>query len=184
MRGEPVNAMPETVIRDAMEPDFTAVQAIYGHHVTHGSGSFEETPPDSAELIRRWRGVTDAMLPYLVCEIDGAIAGFAYAAPYRSRHAYRYSVEDSVYVAPDRQRLGVGRRLLAPLIERCEARGYRQMAAVIGDRDNHGSIGLHAAFGFTEIGCLRAIGFKHGRWVDVVLMQRSLGEGDGSPPAG
>lgn len=176
--------MPETVIRDAREDDLAAVQAIYGYHVTHGSGSFEETPPDTAEIARRWRAVTGAGLPYLVCELDGAIAGFAYAAPYRSRHAYRFAVEDSVYVAPDRQRLGVGRRLLAPLIERCEARRCRQMVAVIGDRNNHGSIKLHAALGFTEIGCLRAVGFKHGRWLDVVLMQRPLGEGDNSPPTG
>lgn len=176
--------MPKTLIRDAREDDFGAIREIYGHHVNHGFGTFEETPPDTAELIRRWRTVTETGLPYLVCETDGAIAGYAYAAPYRSRRAYRFSVEDSVYVAPDRQRLGVGRRLLAPLIERCEARGCRQMVAVIGDRDNHGSIGLHTALGFTEVGCLRAAGFKHGRWVDVVLMQRALGEGDSSVPAG
>lgn len=176
--------MPETLIRDATENDFAAIQVIYGHHVTDGFGSFEETPPDTTELMRRWREVQDAGLPYLVCEIDGVIAGFAYAAPYRSRRAYRFSVENSVYVAPGRQRQGVGRCLLALLIDRCEALGCRQMVAVIGDRGNDGSVGLHAAQGFTEAGCLRAIGFKHGRWVDVVLMQRSLGEGDGSVPTG
>lgn len=176
--------MPETVIRDAGEPDFAAIQAIYGHHVLHGFGSFEQTPPDSAEMIGRWRAVRAAGLPYLVAETDGEVAGFAYAAPYRPRPAYRFSVEDSVYVAPGRQRHGLGRRLLAPLIARCKALGYRQMVAVIGDRQNDGSIGLHAALGFREIGCLHAIGFKHGRWVDVVLMQRVLGPGDASPPIG
>lgn len=176
--------MPDTLIRNAAGADFGAIQTIYGHHVEHGSGSFEETPPDANELIRRWQSVQNAGLPYLVCEIGGAIAGFAYAGPYRSRPAYRFSVENSVYVAPGRQRQGVGRRLLARLIDRCEALGYRQMVAVIGDQENDGSIGLHAAQGFTEIGCLRAIGFKHGRWVDVVLMQRPLGEADESPPAG
>jgi len=176
--------MPDTQIRDARETDFAAIQEIYGHHVIHGTGSFEESPPDRAEMLRRWREVCAAGLPYLVCETDGALAGFAYAAPYRTRRAYRFSVEDSVYVAPDRQRQGVGRRLLPPLIERCEALGYRQIVAVIGDRQNHGSIGLHAAFGFREIGCLHAIGFKHGRWLDVVLMQRGLGPGDHTPPVG
>ena len=176
--------MPETVIRDAAESDFAAIQAIYGHHVIHGFGSFEQTPPDVAEMIGRWNAVRAAGLPYLVGDADGQVAGFAYAAPYRTRPAYRFSVEDSVYVAPSRQRRGLGRRLLVPLIERCEALGYRQMVAVIGDRQNAGSIGLHAALGFREVGCLHAIGFKHGRWVDVVLMQRALGPGDTSAPAG
>lgn len=176
--------MPDTQIRDATEADFTAIQAIYGHHVIHGTGSFEETPPDSAEMIRRWRTVTETGLPYLICDVRGGVAGYAYAAPYRTRRAYRFSVEDSVYVAPDGQRRGAGRRLLSALIERCEALGYRQMVAVIGDRQNEGSIGLHAALGFREVGCLHAIGFKHGRWVDVVLMQRPLGAGDRTSPEG
>jgi len=179
---KPPTAAIETLIRDAAEADFAAIQAIYGHHVTHGLGSFEESPPDIAEMIRRWHAVTSDGLPYLVCETEEGILGFAYVAPYRTRRAYRYSLEDSVYVAPDQPRRGVGRKLLAALITRCEASGYRQMVAVIGDRDNHGSIGLHAALGFAEVGCLHAIGFKHGRWVDVVLMQRGLGDSDKTPP--
>ncbi len=178
----PPTGVIETLIRDATEADFADVQAIYGHHVMHGLGTFEESAPDIAEMVRRWRTVTESGLPYLVCETGGAVAGYAYAAPYRTRPAYRYLVEDSVYVAPDRPRQGIGRALLGALITRCEASGYRQMLAVIGDRGNDGSVGLHAALGFAEVGCLNAVGFKHGRWVDVVLMQRSLGGGDGTMP--
>jgi phosphinothricin acetyltransferase len=175
--------MSDPVLRTAAESDVPAIQAIYAHHVTHGLGSFEETPPDLAEISRRRADVDVAGLPYLVCAAAGAVVGFAYAAPYRPRPAYRYSVEDSVYVAPGCARQGHGRRLVAALIERCTALGYRQMLAVIGDRDNHGSIGLHRALGFREVGHLPAVGFKHGRWVDVVMMQRALGDGDRTKPA-
>ena len=153
------------------------VRAIYAHHVENGLASFEETAPDRAELMRRRAEVLAGGLPYLVAELDGRIAGFAYASPYRTRSAYRHTVEDSIYVAPDFVRRGVARALLRALIERCEAHGYRQMVAVIGDTDNMASITLHARLGFHEAGVLRAIGFKLGRWVDSVLMQRSLGPG-------
>ena len=179
--------MPNLRLRDAEEADFAAIQPVYAHHVLHGLGSFEETPPETAEMVRRWRTVRDAGLPYLVCtspEDDDAIAGFAYAAAYRPRPAYRFAVEDSVYVDPDRPRRGIGRLLLASLIERCTELGLRQMIAVIGDSQNHGSIGLHASLGFARVGCLPAVGFKHGDWVDVVVMQRALGRGAETHPAG
>jgi phosphinothricin acetyltransferase len=175
--------MSELLVRSAEPEDMTAVQAIYAHHVTHGLGSFEETPPSLEEMNRRRQAIVEAGLPYLVCVAEGTIVGFAYAGLYRPRRAYRYSVEDSVYVAPGLGRRSCGRRLLSALIERCAALGYRQMLAVIGDRDNHGSTGLHRSLGFREVGHLPSVGFKHGRWVDVVVMQRTLGDGDRSNPA-
>lgn len=174
--------MSDPVVRPAAEEDLPAIQAIYAHHVRHGLGSFEETPPDLAEMTRRWRAVTATGLPYLVCADAGAVVGYAYAGVYNARPGYRFSVEDSVYVAADTARRGYGRRLVTALIERCTTLGYRQMLAVIGDRDNHGSIGLHHSLGFEEVGRLDSIGFKHGRWVDVVFMQRALGEGDRTLP--
>ena len=170
------------LVRDAGGGDMAAVQAIYAHHVAQGLASFEETPPDEAEMARRRSAILDLGLPYLVAEVDGRVKGFAYGAPYRSRPAYRYSVEDSVYVAPESMRLGVGRVLLGDLIERCAALGYRQMVAVIGDSDNTASIDLHAKMGFQRAGTIRSVGFKLGRWVDQVIMQRALGEGDATPP--
>ncbi len=169
-------------LRDATEADIAAIHRIYAHHVLHGFGSFEEVPPDEDELLRRRRDIVARGLPYIVAEIDGRIAGYAYAGPYRMRSAYRHSVEDSIYVAPQAQRQGVGRVLLAELITRCTALGYRQMVAVIGDSANHGSIGVHTAQGFVIVGRLPAIGFKHGRWVDSVVMQRPLGEGQTTLP--
>jgi phosphinothricin acetyltransferase len=133
-------------------------------------------------MARRWRDVTAQGMPYLVCTDGGAVTGYAYVAPYRPRPAYRFAVENSVYVQPDGARRGYGRRLVVDLIDRCTAMGHRQMVAVIGDRGNAGSIGLHASLGFREIGCLPSVGFKLGRWVDVVLMQRALGPGDTTPP--
>ncbi len=174
--------MRDALLRTAEAADLPAIQVIYSHHVLHGLGSFEETPPSLEEMTRRWRSVVDAGLPYLVCAVEGAVVGFAYAGPYRPRPAYRYSVEDSVYVAADRGRHGYGRRLVSALIERCTTMGYRQMLAVIGDRDNHGSIGLHTSLGFREVGHMPSVGFKFGRWVDVVVMQRALGDGDRTPP--
>lgn len=174
--------MPDLLVRVAAPEELPEIQAIYAHHVTHGLGSFEETPPSLDEMIRRRRAIAEAGLPYLVCVAEGAVAGFAYAGPYRPRPAYRYSVEDSVYVAPGYLRRGCGRRLLSALIDRCATLGYRQMLAVIGDRDNHGSAGLHRSLGFREVGHLPAVGFKHGRWVDVVVMQRALGDGDRNNP--
>lgn len=170
------------LVRDASDSDLAAIHAIYTHHVQNGLGSFEEIPPDLAEMARRRAEVLSRRLPYLAAEIDGRLVGYAYAGPYRPRSAYRFSVEDSVYVAPDIHRRGVARALLAELIERCTVLGYRQMIAVIGDSANRGSIGLHASMGFREAGRLHAIGFKLGRWVDSVLMQRTLGPGDSSQP--
>jgi L-amino acid N-acyltransferase YncA len=171
-------------IRDSTEADLAAIAAIYAHHVRAGFGSFEEVPPEVAELARRRSEVLARDLPYLVASDGGAaILGYAYASPYRTRSAYRFTVEDSIYVAAGAERRGIGLALLAGLIERCTAAGYRQMVAVIGDSANASSIGLHARLGFRPVGILSAIGFKHGRWVDSVLMQRELGAGDTNLPA-
>lgn len=174
--------LTKPAIRAARENDMPAIQAIYGHHVLQGLGTFELTPPSVEEMARRWRDVTAQGMPYLVCEDGGAVTGYAYAAFYRARPAYRFSVEDSVYIGPDGARRGYGRLLVSALVDRCTDLGFRQMLAVIGDRDNQGSIGLHRALGFRETGSLPAVGFKHGRWVDVVIMQRALGPGDAVPP--
>ena len=159
-----------------------AIQAIDAHWVSTGLASFEETPPDLAEMDRRRREVQARGLPYLACLEGTNLLGFAYAGPYRTRPAYRHTVEDSVYVAPDAHGRGLGRALLGRLIEIAEAHKLRQMVAVIGDSANHASIGLHEALGFQRVGVLRSVGFKHGRWVDSVLMQRALGPGDGTLP--
>lgn len=175
--------MSQVVVRDSTEADLDAIGAIYAHHVAHGLGSFEETPPSREELGRRRADVLARGLPYLVAvDASGKLLGYAYAGPYRTRSAYRHTVENSVYVAPATARQGVGRALLAALITRCEAAGFRQMVAVIGDSGNAGSIGLHEALGFRCVGTLEAIGWKRGRWVDSVLMQRALGRGADSPP--
>ncbi len=170
------------VVRDARDDDLPAVHVIYTHHVKTGLGSFEEIPPTLDEMAKRRGAILADGLPYLVAEIDGRIAGYAYVAKYRPRSAYRYSVEDSIYVAPKANRRGVGRVLLAELVTRCTALGYRQMVAVIGDSANDGSIGLHQAAGFAEVARLPAIGFKFGRWVDSVMMQRPLGPGQTTLP--
>ncbi|MFN4088866.1 MAG: GNAT family N-acetyltransferase [Alphaproteobacteria bacterium] len=162
----------------------STIQVIYAHHVLHGLGSFEEVPPDVDEMLRRRADILGRGLPYLVAELDGAIAGYAYAGSYRPRPAYRYTVENSVYVAPGKAGQGVGRALLADLVAQCAATGARQMIAVIGDSGNAGSIALHASQGFAYCGLLRAVGFKHGRWVDSVIMQRALGPGDCTLPDG
>ncbi len=172
------------MVRGARPADAGAVAAIYGHHVLHGFGTFEEDPPPAEEIERRIAAVVALELPYLVAEDAGRILGFAYAAPFRPRTAYRYTAEDSVYVHPDLIGRGVGRALLSQVIGACEALGLRQLTAVIGDSGNAGSIGLHRSLGFTETGIGRSVGFKHGRWVDIVWMQRPLGEGDTSLPAG
>ncbi|MFB3102439.1 MAG: N-acetyltransferase family protein, partial [Alphaproteobacteria bacterium] len=153
-------------IRDATEDDLATIQAIYAHHVDHGLASFEEIPPDLAEISRRRNVARDHDLPYLVAERDGAVRGFAYASPFRNRPAYRYTIEDSVYVAPEALGAGIGSALLSVLIERCTERGFRQMVAVIGDSANQASIELHAKHGFLQSGLMPAVGFKFGRWVD------------------
>ena len=169
-------------IRSALASDAAALAAIYGHHVTHGLGTFEEAPPTADDMAGRLKAVTDWNLPYLVAEIDGQVAGLAYAGLFRLRAAYRYTVEDSVYIAPDRMGRGVGKALLGEVIRVCEAMGLRQMVAMIGDSGNAGSIGLHSALGFVQTGVFPAVGYKHGRWLDVVQMSRTLNTGATTPP--
>ena len=173
---------PALLVRAVRDADMTAIERIYGHHVGHGLASFEEVAPDLRELMRRRAEVVERGLPYLVAERQGRILGFAYAGSYRPRPGYRHTVEDSVYVDETALRQGIGRTLLAAIIERCTALGYRQMVAVIGDSGNQSSIGAHQALGFREAGRLVAVGYKLGRWVDIVLMQRPLGPGDAAPP--
>jgi L-amino acid N-acyltransferase YncA len=171
-------------VREATPDDASALAAIYGHHVLNGVGTFEETPPSAAEMIRRRAAVVALGLPYLTAEADDAeIVGFAYAAPFRPRAAYRYTAEDSVYVAPGQVGRGVGRVLLGEVIARCEAMGLRQLVAIIGGSDNAASIGLHRSLGFEIQGVMPALGYKHGRWVDIVSMQRGLNAGAAAPPS-
>ena len=162
------------VLRAAAAADVPAIAAIYAHHVRFGLASFEEEPPPAEEIARRMKDVTDRAMPYLVAEVAGLIAGYAYVSPYRTRSAYRFAVENSIYLAPGREGQGLGTRLLESLIARCEQGPWRQMVAVIGDSANHASIRLHERLGFRPIGRLEAVGFKFGRWVDSVLMQRPL----------
>jgi L-amino acid N-acyltransferase YncA len=170
------------MIRSAEPRDVPAITRIYAHAVRYGTASFELEPPDEAETARRYRALVDGGFPYLVAELDGAVAGYAYAGPYRARPAYRFTVEDSIYIAPDMQRRGVGRALLDRLLVESEARGFRQMIAVIGDSAQVASIELHRAAGFRMVGTFEAVGFKFGRWLDSVLMQKALGEGATTAP--
>jgi phosphinothricin acetyltransferase len=170
------------IIRDSRPSDVPEICAIYDHSVRHGVASFEIDPPDEAEIARRRDALLAAGFPYLVAEDDGKIIGYSYAGPYRPRPAYRFTVEISVYVAPDRQGKGVGRALLPALIARCESAEFRLMVAVIGDSGNRASIALHSAFGFQHAGLLPSVGWKHGRWLDSVLMVRALGPGANEPP--
>jgi phosphinothricin acetyltransferase len=177
-------AVASGTVREAVASDAPRIAAIYAHHVLHGLASFETEPPDGAEIARRLGEVRARGLPYLVAEADGRVVGYAYAAPYRSRPAYRYTVENSVYVDRDCTGRGVGRQLLERLVAAAAACGCRQMIAVIGDSANRPSIALHESCGFARVGLLPAVGFKFGRWVDSVLMQRALGAGDATPPDG
>jgi phosphinothricin acetyltransferase len=170
------------IIRAATSDDAEALAAIYGHHVLHGFGTFEEEPPSAAEMERRRAAIAEKGLPYLVAEAEGKVLGFAYAGPFRPRAAYRYTLEDSVYIAPDAIGRGVGRAVLSAVIEACAALGVRQVVAVIGDSGNVASIGLHRSLGFVDAGVGKSFGFKHGRWVDIVWMQRSLNGGDETAP--
>jgi phosphinothricin acetyltransferase len=171
-------------LRPASAADFPALQAIYALAVAEGLGTFEEAPPSADELRRRFDDITRQGFPYLVAELGGAVAGYGYCTLYRTRSAYRFALEDSVYVRQDVQGRGVGKAILAELIRRCEDLRYRQMIAVIGDSANAASIGLHASAGFVRVGTLRSVGYKLGRWVDTIIMQRPLGPGDAMPPAG
>jgi L-amino acid N-acyltransferase YncA len=170
------------VIRAAAPADIPAITRIYAHAVRFGTASFEIEPPDEAEMARRQQALIDGGFPYLVAESAGSVAGYAYAGPYRARPAYRFSVENSIYVAQQAHRRGIGRALLERLVAEAEARGFRQMIAVIGDSDQAASIGLHRVLGFRLIGTIAAVGFKHGRWLDTVLMQLPLGPGADAPP--
>ncbi len=170
-------------LRPADPADIVAIQAIYAHHVLKGLATFEEVPPDAAEMAARRADVLDRGLPYLVAEEEGEVLGFAYAAPYRLRSAYRFVVEDSIYLDPAATRRGIGGALLGALIEQCTAAGARQMLAVIGDSGNAGSIAVHARAGFAHTGIFHGVGFKFGRWVDTVMMQRPLGPGETTLPA-
>jgi L-amino acid N-acyltransferase YncA len=178
----PASAAGALEIRNATEADAPAIQAIYAHHVLTSVASFEETPPNVDEMRARRAAVLAHGLPYLVAELDGRIAGYAYATPYRPRAAYRHTIEDSIYIDDASRGHGVGRALLAALIERCEHGPWRQMIAVIADGGRGGSTSLHRSLGFETIGTLKAVGFKHGRWLDSTLMQRALGAGSDALP--
>ena len=169
-------------IRSAAAADAPGLAVVYGHHVLHGVGTFEEVPPSADEMGQRLAAVQQRGLPYLVAEDNGAVVGLAYAGPFRLRAAYRYMVEDSVYVAASHQGRGVGKALLVEVIAACQALGLRQMVALIGDSGNAGSVGVHSALGFRRQGVMQAVGYKHGRWLDVVIMQLALNDGDASAP--
>ena len=168
------------LIRPSTPADLPAITAIYGWNVLNGTGTFELDPPDEAEMARRRDDVLSKGLPWLVAERDGVVLGYAYANHFRPRKAYRFCLEDSIYLAADAKGQGLGRLLLAELMTRCEAAGARQMLAVIGDSANTGSIGVHRALGFEHVGVMAAAGWKFERWLDVVIMQRELGPGDGA----
>jgi L-amino acid N-acyltransferase YncA len=175
--------LPTLYIRPSTQADLPAITAIYTDAVMNGTGTFELDAPDSAEMSQRRSAVLANGWPWLVAESDGQVLGYAYANPFRPRRAYRFCLEDSIYLAPAARGHGVGRLLLAELLARCEALGARQMLAVIGDAANAGSVGVHAALGFEHTGVLKAAGWKFGRWLDVVLMQRALGTGNADAPA-
>lgn len=170
------------LLREAEAADLEAMRAIYAEQVLTGTASFELVPPEPEEFARRRAAVRAAGLPWLVAEAEGRLLGYAYAGPYRPRPAYSFTVEDSVYVDPSARGRGVGRALLAATIEAATAAGCRQMVAVVGDSANQGSIRLHEALGFRRLGAFEAVGFKFGRWLDTVLLQRPLGEGAATPP--
>lgn len=170
------------LIRPATLTDLPAITAIYAREVLEGTATFELDPPDLVEMTRRFEGLMAGGFPYFVADDGGTMAGYAYAGPYRPRPAYRFTVENSVYLTPHAQRRGIGFSLLRALIAACEAKGHRQMIAVIGDSANAGSIGVHRKCGFAMIGTHPNVGFKFGRWLDTVMMQRALGEGASSAP--
>lgn len=174
--------MPQVQIRAAAPTDLPAITAIYRHAVLHGTATFELDPPDLAEMTRRYEALAAAGFPYLVAVMEDIVVGYAYAGPYRPRPAYRFTVENSVYLEPAAQGRRIGTRLMQDLIAASEQRGYRQMIAVIGDSANAASIGVHARAGFEMIGMHPAVGFKFGRWLDTVMMQLALGEGGGTIP--
>ena len=174
--------MPALEIRPTIEADLSAITEIYVHAVLHGTATFELVPPDLAEMTRRFKALMEGGYPYFAATLDGEVVGYAYAGAYRPRPAYRFTVENSIYLRPASHRRGIGLRLLHRLIEECEQRGYRQMIAVIGDSANAGSVGVHKACGFQMIGTHPDVGLKFGRWLDTVMMQRPLGDGAATVP--
>ncbi len=170
------------LIRPSRDEDLDAITRIYGHHVLHGTGTFETTPPTLAEMTTRRADVLGKGLPWLVAEEGGQVLGFAYGNWFKPRPAYRFSVEDSIYMDPAAHRQGLGRALLAELLAALERTGTRKVMAVIGDSANAGSIGVHRALGFEPVGIVQSCGWKFGRWLDIVLMQKTLGAGDSTPP--
>ena len=171
------------LLRPSRDEDIAAITAIYAHHVLHGTGTFETEPPSTGDMATRRADVLSKGLPYLVAEQDGEILGFAYGNWFKPRPAYRYSVEDSVYLAPGLERKGLGRALLGELLAHCEAAGIRKVMAIIGDSANAGSVGVHRALGFAQVGIVEACGWKFGAWRDIVIMQKTLGSGSSEPPA-
>jgi phosphinothricin acetyltransferase len=178
----PTPVSPALRIRPSADADLPAITAIYAHHVLHGTGTFETTPPAEAEMAQRRADVAARRLPYLVAEADGQVLGFAYCQWFKPRPAYRFSAEDSLYVHPEATGRGIGRALLQALAQQAEAAGVRKLIAVIGDSANAASIGVHASAGFTDAGRIRACGWKFGRWLDIVLMEKPLGEADTTAP--
>jgi L-amino acid N-acyltransferase YncA len=174
--------MTSPTLRPAVAADIPGISAIYGPAVLNGTASFELEPPDEAEMLRRFKAITEAGCPYFVAEIDGRVGGYAYANAYRTRPAYRYTVENSIYIAPDMQGKGLGQELLRALVDTCTGQGFRLMVAIIGDSAQHASIRLHRRMGFTFCGTIHSVGFKHGRWLDSVVMELPLGAGDTAPP--
>jgi len=170
------------IVRPSRDGDIGAIAAIYAHHVLHGVASFEEVPPPVEEIARRRGDILARGLPYLVAERSGCVVGYCYAGPFRPRIGYRYTLEDSIYIDAAAVGRGIGRLLLTPLLARCTELGYRQMIAVIGGSETLPSIRLHQALGFTQVGVFSAVGFKFGRWIDSVLMQRALGPGAATLP--
>lgn len=175
--------MTPPLIRPSRDDDLPEIARIYGHHVLHGTGTFETEPPSVADMTARRADVLAKGLPWLVLELEGAVAGFAYGNWFKPRPAYRYSVEDSIYLAPEAAGRGLGRALLAELLNQLESRGIRKVMAVIGDSANAGSIGVHTALGFSRVGVVQSCGWKFGRWLDIVLMEKPLGMADRTPPA-
>ena len=171
------------IIRSSSDPDIPAITAIYAHHVLNSTGTFETEAPSAEDMTNRRADVLGKGLPYLVSVDDGQVVGFAYGNWFKPRPAYRYSVEDSIYLAPDQQGKGLGRALLAELMTRCEAVGVRKIMAIIGDSANAGSVGLHVALGFEHVGKVDACGWKFGAWRDIVIMQKTLGLGDTQAPS-
>ncbi len=174
--------MTMPAVRAASAADIPAVAAIYRHAVLHGTASFEVDPPDEAEMLRRYEAAVGAGYPYFIAELDGRVAGYAYANAYRTRPAYRFTVEDSVYIRPEAQGKGIGRVLLNALIDASTRAGFRLMVAVIGDSRHYASITLHRSAGFTHCGVIHSVGYKFARWLDSVIMELPLGDGDGTTP--